>query len=104
MENNKIVTRHAGLIAWLKSHAIEGDNIPQLSADAAEIKEGDAVYGVLPMQLIKSCMDKGATVYITVLPNVPVEMRGKEMSPAEMDSAGAKVLKMKSLEYEEAVL
>lgn len=78
-----IVTRHAGLVAWLaSSRGIVGDVISH--ASAADVA-GRVVYGVLPLHLAAE-----AVAVVTVdLPDLPADRRGAELSPSEMDEAGA---------------
>ncbi len=95
----KIVTRHSGAIRWLQSRGIKGEIIEHLDPD--EIKSGDEVYGILPVHLIHQLLEKGARVYLLVLPALAFSQRGQELSPDEMEEAGAKIVEVKSLELEE---
>ena len=95
----KIISRHAGTVAWLRERGVEGEVIPQL--DESTIHEGDILYGVLPVPLIATALERGARVILTVLPQVVFSQRGIELSPAEMDAAGAKLVEVRRLELEE---
>jgi len=95
----KIVSRHAGTIAWLASKGVQGEVIAQASPE--DFKPGDVIYGVLPVPLIAEALQRGARVILTVLPAVALGERGKELTPAEMDRAGAKLLEVIGLQLKE---
>ncbi len=82
---NIIVTRHHGLVEWLKSRGISGDVLTHV-ADESQIR-GKIVYGVLPLSLAAKC-----EIYVAVdMPNIRPYQRGADLSPREMDAAGAKM-------------
>jgi Putative CRISPR-associated protein (Cas_VVA1548) len=82
MENTVIITRHAGLVEWLRLRGIEGIAIPQATPEEVT---GKVVIGALPPYL--ACL---AEEVISVdMPNLRADQRGKDLSPAEMDEAGA---------------
>jgi len=95
----RIVTRHLGAVEWLKSKGIEGEVIQHLSLE--DINKGDKIYGVLPIHIAKEALDRGAEVYMLILPNITHNARGRELTPEEMDKAGAKIVKIKNIELEE---
>ena len=97
----KIVSRHPGAIEWLREKGFEGEVIPHL--DTATVREGDVVIGVLPIPLAKEVIDKGAEFILLSLPQICFQERGKELSPGEMDKAGAKLHRVLSIEMEEVV-
>ena len=77
-----IVTRHKGLVRWLEKNGITGKVIQHALPEDIEGKE---VIGVLPPHL--ACL---AEAIITVdVPNLPLEKRGMDISPEEMDLYGA---------------
>lgn len=80
---NVIVTRHAGLVAYLKNMGITGEVISHV--ESPEQIYGKIVYGVLPLHLAAVAF---AVVNID-LPNLTPEQRGKDISPEEMTAAGA---------------
>ena len=94
-----IVSRHPGAIEWLRSKGIEGEVIEHLSTK--DLTGNERIYGILPLPLIKEAMNKGCEVNILVLPAIAFGQRGQELSPTEMDEAGAKILKVKNLDLEE---
>ena len=95
----KIVTRHQGTVTWLNAKGIMGEVIPQLTPE--QIVAGDILYGVLPIPLIALAFEKGARVILTVLPAVVFAQRGSELTPAEMDGVGARLLEVVSLQLKE---
>ena len=72
-----IVTRHAGLVEWLKRRGIEGEVVAH--ADESAVK-GKRVYGVLPYRLAAL-----ADEFVEVSMSVPAELRGKELSADDID-------------------
>jgi putative CRISPR-associated protein (TIGR02620 family) len=78
-----IVTRHTGLIQWLKSHGIVGDVISHV--EFPDQIRGKDVYGVLPLHLASVCN----SVTTVDMPGLPSEKRGVDLTPEEMDSFGA---------------
>lgn len=81
-----IVTRHAGLVEWLKKYGITGEVIPHITNPEKEIL-GKVVIGNIPMHLAVMAN------YIVVvdMPGLKPEQRGKDLTPEEMDAAGAAV-------------
>ena len=82
-ENNiVIIARHQGVVDWLKGRGIEGTVIPH--ADYADVCGRDVI-GVLPLHLAAAAN----TITTIDMDDLPLEMRGKELTPAEMDRYGA---------------
>lgn len=77
-----IVTRHEGLLNWLKERGICGDVISHV--ESPEQIRGKDVVGVLPLYLAAV-----AASVTTVEMDLPQEARGKDLTPEEMDSFGA---------------
>lgn len=67
-----IITRHPGLVKFLKEQGIEGKLITHATAEDVERK---IIYGVLPLHL--ACHAKKI---ISVDLDIPAEMRGKELT------------------------
>lgn len=81
--SNIIVTRHKGLVEWLRRRGIEGEVISHITDP--EIIRGRVVYGALPLHL-------AAEAYLAAavdMPNLPPEKRGQDLTPEEMDAYGA---------------
>ena len=77
-----IVSRHPGLVAWLAERGITGQVIAH--AAPAEIS-GRTVIGPLPPVLAATA----AWYAIVEMPGLRAEDRGRDLTPAEMDAAGA---------------
>ena len=77
-----IVTRHAGAVEWLRQQGITGEVIAHATPEDVRGRE---VYGVLPLHLAA----EAAAVHVIDVPNLTPEQRGQDLTPAEMDAAGA---------------
>jgi len=85
MSNNiVIITRHAGLVEWLKRRGIEGEIIAHATAQDVE---GKFVYGALPLHLAALALG----VATIDMPRLTPELRGQDLSPEQMDDAGAEL-------------
>ena len=80
-----IVTRHEGAVEWLKQNYVVGKVI---SHATAEDVRGKVVYGVLPLHLAA----EAEAVWIIQM-DLPAELRGKDLTPDQMDACGAKLVK-----------
>lgn len=97
-----IVNRHPGAIRWLRSKGYYGEVIHQWTdTDTARIGPGDLVVGVLPVLIIAQIRDQGAEFHLLALPAIAFSQRGQELTPEEMDQAGARVYRITRLELEE---
>lgn len=95
MAEKLIVARHAGAVEWLNAHGVSGEVVPHVSDPS--ILEGRIVVGILPLNLAA----KAAEVWSVDLPNLPAELRGKELSPIQMDECGAVLRKYRVTLIEE---
>ncbi len=77
-----IVTRHAGAVEWLRRRGIEGDVVAQVTAEQVR---GRIVVGILPLHLAAEAQE----VIALDMPGLKPEQRGKDLTPEEMDAAGA---------------
>lgn len=77
-----IVSRHQGLVEWLAKHGIVGTVIAHATAEQVR---GKHVFGVLPMHLAALAY----TVTVVDMPRLLPGQRGQDLTPAEMDAAGA---------------
>ena len=82
LDETIIVTRHAGLVEWLAERGITGRVISQ--ATPADVR-GKRVVGVLPLHLAA----EAAEVVTVDMPGLKPEQRGQDLSPEQMDAAGA---------------
>lgn len=78
-----IVTRHVGAIEWLNNHGFDGDVIAHV-ASPDQIR-GRVVIGALPFHLAADA----ARVGVISMPGLRPDQRGVDLTPAEMDAAGA---------------
>jgi len=78
-----IVTRHAGLVEWLTRRGITGEVIQHVTSPA--LVAGRDVIGALPLHLAA----EAASVTVVDMPLLTPEQRGKDLTPEEMDEAGA---------------
>jgi len=80
-----IVTRHRGLLEWLYQQGLN-KNIPVIPhVSNPEDIRGKHVYGVLPLSLAAVC----GCISEVSMPRLRPDQRGKDLSPSEMDEAGA---------------
>jgi len=92
----KIITRHPGAIAWIKSKGYDGEVISQFESP----DPGETYIGTLPLLMVKSIIDAGGKFILLSLPAVAFSDRGAELTPAEMELAGATLHRIKTLEME----
>ena len=78
-----IVTRHEGVVSWLRQRGITGEVVSHVT-DAAQVRDR-VVYGALPLHLAAFA----AEVVAIDLPNLSPELRGQDLTPEQMDAAGA---------------
>jgi len=91
-----IVTRHSGAIEWLRANGFVGEIISHLTADT--ILPDNIYIGVLPLPMIQQILEAGSRFFLLVMPEVSLPQRDREMSPGEMDAAGAKLMEVKKIE------
>lgn len=76
-----IVTRHQGLVDYLVAKGFVGADVEVVEHASAEVVTGKHVWGVLPHSLSVLCAS------FTEIPlSLPVELRGKELSMAEVEA------------------
>ena len=74
-----IVTRHNGLVEYLKEEGIVGDDVEVIAHATSEVVTNRHVIGVLPHSL--SCL----TASFTEVPlSLPPELRGKELTAGDV--------------------
>lgn len=83
------ITRHPGAREWAEQ---QGFHIDSLLAHLAieTIQPGDTVIGSLPVNLAAEVCVKGAR-YVHLCLELPLELRGQELSPEAMQQYGAKL-------------
>lgn len=79
-----IVTRHAGLVAWLEeTQGVTGEVISHVTS--TDQVAGRVVYGALPLHLAAEAEE----VVVVDMPRLPAELRGVDLTPEQMEEAGA---------------
>lgn len=85
-----LVGRHKGAVEWARRKGIEAEYKEHFEdADVAAIREGDRVYGPLPIQIVAEINRLGGH-YFHIEMNVPKDARGRELSADEMEQFKAK--------------
>ena len=92
------ISRHLGAITWAKQQGFQVNE--QLTHfDPTQTKQGDMVIGTLPINLVAKVCDKGGRYFHLSL-DLPVEARGKELSPDDMTRFNARLEEYKVKSYE----
>lgn len=84
------VGRHGGATEWARAHGLADATFIE-HLDIAMVKRGDTVMGTLPVNVAAQLCAKGAR-YIHLAIDVPAAARGRDLSPAEMDRYGARLV------------
>lgn len=84
-----IISRHPGAVDWIRSRGIDGEEIEHLTGKPIP---GNRYVGTLPVNLIAEVLENGAEFVLLVMPDLPREERGKELTPEMMDEFGAKLI------------
>ena len=92
----RIITRHAGAIDWLRANGFAGEVVSHLAEDT--ISPGTIYIGVLPIPMIQRILEAGSRFFLLVMPEISLAQRDREMTPAEMTAAGAKLVEVKRIE------
>lgn len=83
------VSRHPGAIEWARRQNLTVDRwVAHL--DLAAVQPGDIVAGTLPVHLAAAVCARGAR-YLHLSLALPAEWRGRELSAAELERAGARL-------------
>ena len=87
------ITRHTGAVEWASQEGFDVTNLVTHADGAffACLRAGDIVMGILPVALAFRVCAAGAEFYDLALPNLPVELRGKELTAQQMRECGARV-------------
>lgn len=101
---NYIITRHQGTVDWVRAK-LNGKGVRDVFVAGhlsdqmiLQMKKGDAVYGILPIHLIRRLLRKGVDYYHMVLPDVPEEFRGKELSLEQVKAFGGQIWKIRDID------
>ena len=82
-------SRHSGARQWAQAHELDIDHWVE-HVDITKVKSGDIVIGTLPVQLAARVQELGGR-YLHLSIDLPAELRGRELSAEQMDSAGARL-------------
>lgn len=82
------VSRHPGAIAWANRQRWAGGARFVAHLDIDSIAAGDTVIGTLPVQLVAAVCERRARYFHLVIA-LESQQRGKELTPAQLDAAGA---------------
>lgn len=93
-----IVTRHPGAVEFIQYRGYVGEVCEHFVPEMAH--EGMLIIGVLPVHLIAQVLQTGARFVQVVLPNIPPEMRGVELTPAQMIECGAQLIEITNVTSE----
>ncbi|MCA1926557.1 MAG: CRISPR-associated protein Csx16 [Thiobacillus sp.] len=84
-----LVTRHTGAVEWAARQGLAVDRqIDHL--DPADIRPGDVVIGILPVNLAAEVCARGGRFFNLSL-DVPPTARGQELSADELERFGARL-------------
>ncbi|MFP4696161.1 CRISPR-associated protein Csx16 [Thiohalospira sp.] len=83
------VTRHSGAVEWAQRRGLVVDwQVDHL--DPAELDAGDRVIGTLPVHLAAAVCERGGW-YLHLSLDLPPELRGRELTADDMETAGARL-------------
>jgi CRISPR-associated protein Csx16 len=81
------ITRHQGAVQWAEQQGFKIDHVlPHF--DSKQTQQGDKILGTLPVHLAAEVCAKGGQ-YFHLIVDTPVQYRGKELTPQQMDQFGA---------------
>ncbi len=83
------ISRHQGAKDWAQQQGIQVDQMLS-HLELENIQPGDTVIGTLPVNLVAELNEKGAR-YLHLTLVLPEHFRGKELSAADMEAAGARL-------------
>ena len=83
------VSRHPGAVEWARRKGLDIDRW-EAHLDPAEVRAGDTVVGSLPANLAAGVCARGAR-YLHLSLDLPLAWRGRELSAAELEQAGASI-------------
>lgn len=83
------VSRHPGAVAWAARKGVAVDRLVA-HLDTGLIQPGDVVIGTLPVNLAAEVCRRGGH-YLHLSLELPLAMRGKELSADDLERYGARV-------------
>lgn len=87
-----IVTRHPGAIAFINSRGFVGEQCEHFVPEM--VHSGMVVVGILPVHLISHVLERGGRFIQVILPDIPPDMRGVELTPEQMVNFGADMMEI----------
>lgn len=90
------VSRHRGAVEWAATHGVRVDRLVE-HLDLDEVVSGDVIIGTLPVHLAGEVCRKGAR-YFHLSMDTPPELRGRDLSAAQLDDLGARLIEFKVVE------
>ena len=85
-----LVSRHPGAIEWFANQSIAYDKVVS-HLDAAEVRAGDSVFGILPINLVHE-LNLAGVRYFHIAVKLPPQMRGIELSASQLNELGARLV------------
>ena len=95
---NWIVSRHPGVVEWIRSKGIDGEVI---ECFYSRFLKGDTYIGVLPVNMIADALSEGAEFILVIMPTIPLHWQDEALTPLLMDSYGAKLMCIRKIVMEE---
>jgi len=96
MPQRYFVTRHPGAIKWAQRNGLRARKIEMKDFDPQVVQPGDVVAGTLPIHLVAELNQRGAHYWHLTM-DVPVDMRGRELTADDMDACGARLDEFRAL-------
>ncbi|BDI03599.1 CRISPR-associated protein Csx16 [Sphaerotilus microaerophilus] len=83
------LSRHPGAVEWARRQGLAVDQwLAHL--EVAQVQPGDTVIGTLPIHLAAQVCARGGR-YLHLSLDLPVELRGRELTADELERAGARL-------------
>lgn len=97
-----VVSRHPGAVAFVRDTLglVDGHYEVREHLDLAEIGRPARLIGVLPMVLVEQAILAGHEVILVVMPRIPADRRGQDLSSDEMRQYGAELRRVVSARTE----
>ena len=92
-----IVSRHAAAIEFCREFC-KAQDLKEVDVkdhiEKQDIESYDIFIGILPIQYIFEIEKKGKAAFALILPSVPKELRGKELTIEQMKEFGARIVRV----------
>lgn len=87
-----LVTRHPGAVEWLKRRLDVPEVLVLPHLENIQFQAGDKVCGILPVAWAERICAQGAEAHVISV-EVPTTLRGQELSAAQLDALGARLVR-----------